>query len=676
MAERAVPRLPIGDLVAPGGVVALLLALAWFDGGYTPTTWLAAALGVLALLVLLVATRRPEWATTRVRLIAVASFAALALWSGASLLWADDAGLAWDGANRTLMYALVFGLATARTWSPGVVAITAGVWSLGLAVMALVVVVRAPGLPLNDVFVAARLAEPIKYTNATVALLLMALWPALTLAASRSTPWLLRGVFLGAAGVLSQVALLGQTRTMLVALPATLIAVLLCTPERVRLLAHGLLVFAAGAVSSSALLDVYPAVFNGDRPYDALLETRRTVLVVVGALVVVGCLIGARERRSAFSVPGVRLPHLSGRGLATGLALGSVLVAVALAGPGRDGVVRAWDSFVNPAAVDQSAGRLSPNSLSTNRYDIWRVAVSEFKAHPVTGIGADNFAVPYLQQRDSVREEPRYPHSLALQIASQLGLVGIALFLGWLGAVTIGAWRARRRLGRGDRVVQAGVIGVVSYWLVHGTFDWLWEVPALGAAAVFFAGLAVSASGGSGGGDEERRARTPSARAASAAVVGAVVLATTFVLPLLAAKDVAAAAEGWPTDVRGAFDRLERARRFNPLSDRPDVVGAVIAGRIDDREQERAFFTRAVDRNPTNWYAHVQLAALESARGQKSAARLHARRALAFNPRDLIVRDVARIVAAGGTVDPRRLDEAFRSRADILVEAGPADGPG
>jgi O-antigen ligase len=54
--------------------------------------------------------------------------------------------------------------------------------------------------------------------------------------------------------------------------------------------------------------------------------------------------------------------------------------------------------------------------------------VNEFRDHPVGGIGYESFQVPYLVHRRT-DETPRYTRSLAFGILSQLGLVGVALFL-------------------------------------------------------------------------------------------------------------------------------------------------------------------------------------------------------------------------------------------------------
>ena len=63
------------------------------------------------------------------------------------------------------------------------------------------------------------------------------------------------------------------------------------------------------------------------------------------------------------------------------------------------------------------------------------------RAHPVGGIGADNFQQQYLRHGHS-GETPRYPHSVELRTLSQTGVIGTLLALMGLGAALLAAMRA------------------------------------------------------------------------------------------------------------------------------------------------------------------------------------------------------------------------------------------
>jgi hypothetical protein len=254
----------------------------------------------------------------------------------------------------------------------------------------------------------------------------------------------------------------------------------------------------------------------------------------------------------------------------------------------------AWTTFKHP--VEQPANNSSYFSAGVggNRYDFWRVAWSEFKAHPAGGVGVDNFQLDYLRDRRSF-EEPLYPHSLELRLLSETGLVGTALFLAFI--VCVGAALRRLRRWPADRRALAGAaITVVAYFVIHDSIDWFWEIPAAGGFAILALGAAVSFLNPP---RELQQNRQLVRRAALPAIAVLVVVAAAAVTPAwIAAEDVARAASGWGTDPELAFSRLDSARRLNPVSSQPDLVGGAIAIRLNEDPRAEAFFRRAVVRQP------------------------------------------------------------------------------
>ena len=151
--------------------VAMGVFVVWAvrDGGYAPEEWLPGGLLSLGLLCALLAS-----ADVRARLYAqrtpLVLFGLYVGWSFASIAWAQVQGDGVDGANRTLVYWLVFalfsglglgrrGTALVLAWG-GAVAI-AGIVSLAEAATA----ARPAGH-----FVLGRLAAPISYPDADAAL--------------------------------------------------------------------------------------------------------------------------------------------------------------------------------------------------------------------------------------------------------------------------------------------------------------------------------------------------------------------------------------------------------------------------------------------------------------------------------------------------------------------------
>src|SRR5688572_13632781 len=90
----------------------VLLFLAVKDAGYEdiPVTWQYCALflGALLLVAALVVPR--AGGPPRLVIAAASLLAAYAAWSYLSISWAEQTADAWDGANRTLLYAVVFAL--------------------------------------------------------------------------------------------------------------------------------------------------------------------------------------------------------------------------------------------------------------------------------------------------------------------------------------------------------------------------------------------------------------------------------------------------------------------------------------------------------------------------------------------------------------------------------------
>jgi tetratricopeptide (TPR) repeat protein len=627
----------LSPLLLPGALVfAVFLVFAADDAGYAPTVWYPGALFLVALAAVVLP--RVAMPPARPATAAIAFLLAYTVWSFASIAWSDVRADAWDGANRTLLYL--------------------GAYAFGVAALGTVVFFRAAaaGEP-EAYFLLGRFAEPAGYQNANCALFLMAFFPAVFLASRREVPALVRAAQLGAASVLVELALLTQSRTSLVALPVTVLVYLAVVPARLRALAFVAVPIAAGALAREPLLDVFTAFRDETGVGDALAAARGTLAATAVALFAVGLLVAVIDRR--VEVP-ARAVRVAGRALAV-VAVGAVLAGgVAALARSHDlgaRADRAWDEFrtieTNPA--DAPASRFS-GDLAGNRYDVWRVALLEFRAAPLYGAGADNFAVAYVRERRS-REEPLYPHSLELRVLSQTGIVGALLFGGFLVAALIAVVPLRRRppFARG---VAAAAVAVFAYWLIHGSVDWFWEIAGLGAPALaalgFAAALARPGDGQVGG----RRGW------GIAAALLAVVMAATFVPPWLAAKEVQTAASSWRVEPESAFDRLERARALNPLSDNADLVAGAIASRLGDRARMREAFSRALDRNPYNWYAWLELGVVNALDGRRAEALRLLERARRLSPTEPGIELVASRVRAGKPISPAELDRLFLRRVD------------
>ena len=183
--------------------LALLIAWASDQAGYPVTHWAPGGLvmiGLLGIALAVVGLRISEVPVTV--LVALGCLAAFTAFSYLSILWAGVPGDAWEGADRTLLYLLVFALFAGWRQQPLSAAILLGAWVLALAGLALVTAVhldRAGAGSLPGLFPGGRLIYPSGYANANAAEWLMACWPALLLARSRRLHWGLRGLLAGSA---------------------------------------------------------------------------------------------------------------------------------------------------------------------------------------------------------------------------------------------------------------------------------------------------------------------------------------------------------------------------------------------------------------------------------------------------------------------------------------------
>jgi hypothetical protein len=627
-----------GQRAARRAVGVLVVALfAWWavaDGGYAPGAWYP---GALMLLVAIAGCVRPRMLRdvppgARLALAALAGFTA---WTFCSIAWADARGDAWDGANRTLLYLMVFALFAVVPWTVAEAAAGLGAFALATAGVGAweigrVVVAGADA----SVFVDGRLAGPVGYENASAALFLVAFWPALLLAAHPLAPGWARAIMLATAGLLLELTVLAQSRGALVAGVVTLTLAVLLVRNRILLLASLLAVGAVTAASLPTLLGVYEAAPREPDlgPVAIALGLSAAVLVATG--LVLGRVAGGRGR------------------LVRGVAAAAVVLTTA-------------GAALAIAAGTPADSRLAAG-LGSGRYDFWRVATLEFVRHPLGGVGADNFAHDYVRERRR-REEPLYPHSLALRAVTQLGAVGGALLALFVGAVVVAVRRLPSGdLGRSAVSVAAFVAGAV--WLVHGSIDWLWEMPAVAAPAMACLGLAA----GLGPRAPEVRAGASTVARAGAAIV-ACAAGLSLALPALSAREVEGAVRAWRSDPGGALRRLERARELNPLTDRPDLVAGAVARRAGDRERARRAFLAALGRDDRNWHAHVEVALLDLQDGRRPAALVRLRRAHELNPREPVIGVAIRATARGQQPSRALLDRLSELAIPRPIGRGPVD---
>jgi len=660
----------------PGlAIVVVALELAVFDGGYAPSTWYPVAVLALTLLVLAWFLVGRLWSVPRPIAVGLGAFAAFCLSSYGSILWAVEPGPALEGANRALLYLIALSV-VAVVPSPGrsaraaLLLVVIGASAIAVATLA--------SLPTDgsspDALVDWRLLTPLGDPNATASFWCIAFWPALALAtgpAQSRTSRALRPAALASAGLLAQMALLSQSGGAVLAFGTAAIVFLALTPRRGQAMLALLAVAAVTALTCDTLLAIGSAASAAELG-DRLVDTRNVIVMSALALLLCAAVFDGLMKLLPRVSARVSAPHVGNRAVAATAAVLAVGALVAIANS-SSWIDARWKDFKGSEYDNTEAtGSRFSGSLASGHYDFWRVALDEFLAQPLHGIGVDNFQTAYLRERRTV-EEPRHPPSLAIGLVSQVGMVGTAAFLVSLGAL-LAAARGNRQ--RADRLVSAALLSAVAMWFVHAQVDSLWAFPALGILAFALLGIAArlqqdaDAPSQSVAGFFALDPYTAPTVALSAVVVtAALAVAVIFITLAEASRATRQATNKMATEPRAAVAEFERAARLNPLTAQPLVAAAVVARRLGDRALARDLLRRALERAPDNWFGHFEVALLDATSDRPEAALRRLARARELNPRQPIIGETVRAVHLGTAIDPDAVESRLDRQRDARLDA-------
>lgn len=687
MEARDAPRPPRPRALLPllPAAVLVAVAIAWvangggyesqpaLDTNYEPDPWYLGALAIVALLCAC------AFGMGRVRMarasrIALAALLAYAAWSFASVLWAHDQGAAFHGSVRALVYFAAFATFAILPWRDlsarvAMGALIAGIGAIAIVAAAKVASVSAPG----PLYLGARLAWPMGYYNADAVLFMGAAAGAVALGAQRSTPSALRVAAVAIAGVCLQLAVLSQSRGWLFSAPIVLALMLLLIPGRVRLLLFALLPAAATAAVASPLLRVYDRANPGGQALsparlNVVLHSQgshavRAMAIADMLLVAVTALLVVADRRLRLAPAAQRRFDRASRAAAVALVVaGAAVGLVAVHGHAIGRVQSAWKSFAHAPSASEG-GHSHFTTLASDRPDIWRVALHEFAANPVGGIGQDNFAASYIRLRHTY-EQPRWTHSVELRLLAHTGTVGALLFAIFLAAALVAALRGRRGTARATAGILL-VFGVV--WLVQGSIDWFWEYPALSVPALAFAGAA-------GALDRVEPLRASSGRRASsllaaalAALLGAGMLAA-VAIPFVAARHARAATRVWEARPQSAYEQVRSATDLLPFDDQLYLLGGSIALNRAEYARARSWLLQAERRDDQNWLTPFALGLVYGELGKRVQAFAQLRRAHALNPLESTVQIALERLREG---HPLTFEEAQQALAPHIVTPTP-----
>ncbi len=623
-----------------------MLVWAAHNGGYDADTWYWGGLVALSLLAAVIVMTRPV-AVSRPVVLAIAGFGLYVVWSYVSIAWAQSPGSALTGSNRALLYFLVFSVCALVPWTPRAGLLALALFALGVGLIGLVLVLRmASADHLGSLLAGRHLAAPTGYYNATAALFTMGALVGTVLASRRELPGLVRGLAIAFACTDLQLALMAQSRGWLFTLPLIGVVALLVCPDRLRVAGTAVIPIVGTLVAVHRFLGVFSSQ-SGSSLDHAASRAGQAALIIWTAALVLGTVIAWTERL-------VRTPSL---GRVSRRMIGTIGSALALAGavvalltlthgnPGRF-ISRQWRGLSHPEAVYSTHSHFG--DIGSGRYDFWRVGLAAFAAHPLDGLGQDNFANYYVLHRRT-GQEPQWPHSVEIRLLAQTGLVGFILFFAFLLAALWAAIRVRRRGSPLARAAAATALLPVIVWLIHGSLDWFWEMPALSGPAVGFLGLACALSAPHQVRGEPAAHPTPRARrskprrpvavgAAALATIALVAGAAVLGVSYLSVREVSMASDVSATDPSAALADLSRAAELNPLSADPGLLGGEVAMAHNQPVQARARFGQASSRDPGDWFAWLGSGLARSALGDRTAAKRDFQTAVSINARQPPVR--------------------------------------
>ncbi len=590
-----------------------MLLAAWtvltvLSGGIDLGDGLATRGATAAMLATLVAAPFAAWALMRSRdraaprsgpaLLAIGGVAGLAVWAGVSILWAPAGDLAWTEANRIALAALALvigiGIASMVPQAPERFAVGLSIAAAPVVLWALLA--RCMPTVFGSDFEPSRLQAPVGYWNALALVAVVAIPGLLWWAARRGGDH--RDLMGAAAAITVAVTTLVLTysRGGLLSLVLVCLIVVGIMPGRMRQLSA----LAGGLIG--AILPAWYGLTTDALTDDALIAADRSD-AGLGLLwrLLVGLAIAAAVAWAIQRVlGGGRLTRRRAGVAALVVVLLGVTVAgaYALAKP-RD--VGAWIS-ARTAEVTGTSGGLANTpgrlgSLDTNqRLQWWSEAARSAGDNLLVGEGAGSFPLVHLRERTTGEDRlnVRQPHNLVLEIASGLGLVGLAL----LGCLVAGvAWAGARAWQRRGPPTIALPLAVFAAFLLQSQLDWTWTVPALTTVAMAAAGVMIAAAA---------PGPAPPGRSVPRPVVaGAWALAPIIMLSALipwwsqekVAQGNQAISAGQPAV---AEERAQEASDLNPLAIQPWLLRARAAALLDDPAGMRAAARRATQVQPGN----------------------------------------------------------------------------
>jgi hypothetical protein len=647
------PRHSANPDLALGAAITLGLgAIPFVTTGGTelgPNTWaeivviiVGAGLGVTAVLL---APRARSWGTAALLL-----FAALAVWTAASVGWSVRPDESWVEAGRTASYLAAFGGAFAlallmpQRWS----AVLGSVATMTVAVSAYALVVKVFPASFDPSGTIGRLRLPFGYFNAVGQLAAIGVPAWVWFGARREGRALTRALAVPALGVLSTTIVLSYSRGAIVIVVIGLALWFAVVPLRLRaalVLGLGLL---GGLVATAWALHEHPISrdnFALAARTSAGHKFGLVLIVLVVVQTVVGVIVATRMDR-------VQLTARTRGRVGTGLVALAVVVGIGGLGAAlaTGKVSQAWTQLTSPnsGGAGNNPNRLLATGSSRGRY--WNESFKVGEHALLKGVGAGGFATAHLRYYSNAGAlAVDHGHGYLFQTFADLGLVGVALSLALLVAWGMSAARAadiRRRGPPGaERIGLLTVLVTVVVWGLGSAIDWTWFIPGVALPGLVCAGWMAGHRpiGQPDGRVSRRRFGTPGAILAITATTAVVLMiGWTIFQPLRSANaDAAALNAAANGETATAIAKASTAANEDSVSVDPLFDLSAFYHASGNNAAALRALDRAISRQPDNPATWLQKGKLLSELGRLREALPPLRRAAELDLDDRVAVEIA-----------------------------------
>jgi O-antigen ligase len=333
-------------------------------------------------------------------------------------------------------------------------------------------------------------------------------------------------------------------------------------------------------------------------------------------------LTGRHLLRSRPSVP--RRPALAATAVALLIA---IVVALAAGLPGY--LSDRWHDFKAPTDPGVTGVQRFDSASGNGRYQLWQAAVHANATNPVIGIGPGTYEYYYTQHRTFPLSVVN-AHSLYLESLAELGIVGLILIIGVLGApLVVGTTKVLRTRGDPDTsALLAAAVAALAAFAVAAAVDWVWQLPVIVAAFLIVAAAVL------GGGRRRTARRSPGALAPRIVLVAAGLASLVAVgIPLAAAQAIRSSqSEVRSNNLPAALDDARKANEIEPYGASSSLQEALVLELQGRYSPAVAAAKRATQQAATDWQTWVVLSRLEAENGNAKGSLAAYRKARALNP--------------------------------------------